>query len=495
MPRAVRGVVAGCGTLVVCTLLVTSGFAQLGTDPRNSDEYYAAVAGVNCWDCHAPTVYHYEPALFYVETRYTEVPVGETVDIVVMIRHIMSVPRPAGLSKMTHAMQKMAVTLYKAGAPSVEVITEDFVEDLDDADDVRVDADERATRAFLVEAGASEVRARAYVRDPGPAFGAAGESLRLELVSPLDDRYGDTGTASDRAVALGPKDVERSGSGEYVLVVSYAHPAPGLAGPLDVALEWVVDYEQTQTAFRFEVPGGDIRGADPIDRLSRTVTIPIRLTSADEAFLDFQLEVENYWLHDAADDAPGDEGTFYRFDTLRIRGGEEYVVAAGLVEAPVPPASVDLQHLLTRILGFVSLLLVPVAMVTGGVFGKESRRVLNRLTGGAKKRVLWHNAMSFAIIGVASVHFLLALVDGASDWTRGLLWGGTGWAVLVSLGFTGYYQVQIIKRWDYAFWRRVHLSSALGVLLFGLVHMALEGGDLGFLRDLLPGWHERLVWP
>lgn len=487
-PTSTNGMMSGVGRRValsfallgVVTLLVTTGIAQTGTDPRNtSDEYFDAVNGANCYAHHSGD--NFEAMHFALLTRYSQLPIGETTELELQVRH-------AG--EMTQDLLDIGVTIDTAQARNVQVVTDDFVANVEN--EVHPDIAPGATESIPVEVlnGAQAFNVNATA----PPGVLPNEEIMLRVVSQTGTAFTGSGDAFSKRVSLDAETLSGAGSGPYTVEVRYAHPAPQAGSPLTVEIQYEVIYAQTQTKFFFEADGGAIRGSDPGNLKSRIIKIPIIVTSDAEGLLDFRAEGVNFWEHQPGDGAPLDNGLFYRFATMKVKGGDTEIRVESAGPIPLAP-TVDLYNMFTRVLGYIAIVLVPVSMITGGMFGKGSRRYLNKITGGAKKRVLWHNAMSFMIIGIASLHFLLALLEGKFLWTKGLFWGGVGWAVLVSLGFTGWYQVRMIKRWNYKVWRHTHLWSAVGVFGFAVIHMLLEGSDFAVVRDLLPDWHVKLVWP
>jgi hypothetical protein len=169
------------------------------------------------------------------------------------------------------------------------------------------------------------------------------------------------------------------------------------------------------------------------------------------------------------------------------------VVIVGPSEPPGPPApfngwSVDT---LSEAVGYASAFLLISSIWTGGMFGKASRRQLNTVFGSAKRRVAFHNFLSYGIILAATVHTVLFIVETAYYWTLGVLWGGLAILGMFGLGLTGAYQVGMIRKWSYGFWRWSHYGLACAAILFTLVHMALDGVHFGFIQEAID-WNDPL---
>jgi hypothetical protein len=162
--------------------------------------------------------------------------------------------------------------------------------------------------------------------------------------------------------------------------------------------------------------------------------------------------------------------------------------AGFVVVQPKNGASIDT---LSEAVGYGSALLLISSVWTGGMFGKASRRQLNTVFGSAKRRVAFHNFLSYGILLFASVHTVLFIVETAYYWTLGVLWGGLALLAMFGLGLTGAFQVGMIRRWNYAFWRWSHYGLAIGAIVFTLVHMGLDGVHFGFVQDFLH-WNDPL---
>ncbi|MEA3165581.1 MAG: hypothetical protein QOJ26_447 [Thermoplasmata archaeon] len=162
---------------------------------------------------------------------------------------------------------------------------------------------------------------------------------------------------------------------------------------------------------------------------------------------------------------------------------------AGFVVAqPKNGASIDT---LSEVIGYGSAFLLIASIWTGGMFGKASRRQLNSVFGSAKRRVAFHNFLSYGIILFAAVHTTLFIIETAYYWTLGVLWGGLGILSMLGLGVTGAWQVGMIRRWNYAVWRWSHYGLAVAAIVFTLAHMALDGVHFAFIQESID-WSDPL---
>ncbi|MFA5944680.1 MAG: ferric reductase-like transmembrane domain-containing protein [Candidatus Thermoplasmatota archaeon] len=162
---------------------------------------------------------------------------------------------------------------------------------------------------------------------------------------------------------------------------------------------------------------------------------------------------------------------------------------AGFVVAqPKNGASIDT---LSEVVGYLAAFLLISSVWTGGMFGKASRRQLNTVFGSAKRRVAFHNFLSYGILLFASVHTVLFILETAYYWTLGVLWGGLAILSMAGLGITGAWQVGMIRRWNYATWRWSHYGLAVAAIVFSLAHMALDGVHFAFVQESID-WSDPL---
>jgi len=177
-----------------------------------------------------------------------------------------------------------------------------------------------------------------------------------------------------------------------------------------------------------------------------------------------------------------DYGNFTKWDTLTFAIGKERLVGTQVRIGVTRDAGPVLRSW-GQALGFAgSILLIP-ALVFGGTFGPGSVSVFNRVLG-PRRRVLWHNATSFSLLGVASIHMLLFLVEQFWNWSHGALWGGLALAAMIGLGVTGAMQKSFVARWGFERWRYVHFALGVAVVVFVLAHLVLDGTHFAGIREM-----------
>lgn len=142
---------------------------------------------------------------------------------------------------------------------------------------------------------------------------------------------------------------------------------------------------------------------------------------------------------------------------------------------------------ISEAIGYISAFLLVASVYTGGMFGKATRRQQNKWFGSAKRRVAFHNFLSYGIVMAALIHTVLFISpwENSFHWTNGLIWGGIGLLALFALGVTGAIQVPMIRKWNYATWRWTHFGLAIAAIVFTLVHMFLDGSNLSAIQDVV----------
>lgn len=161
---------------------------------------------------------------------------------------------------------------------------------------------------------------------------------------------------------------------------------------------------------------------------------------------------------------------------VRAEQGQAVLRTDGGTVAFVPvPHNGPTLATVSEAVGYATAFLLVASVVTGGMFGKASRRGLNAAFGAAKRRVAFHNFLSYGILLAATAHAVLFIVEAAYDWTLGLIWGGAAVLALLGLGVTGAVQVPLIRAWGYGGWRWTHYGLAVAAILLAVVHGALDG--------------------
>ncbi len=220
----------------------------------------------------------------------------------------------------------------------------------------------------------------------------------------------------------------------------------------------------------------------------------MRFTVNMTAFYLHDSSKPDYWDFTFQKEIPFERPPDANETDVRFQVGTDVVLAepGGLAELVSLAA-------ISEAVGYVSAFLLVASIWTGGMFGKRSRRQLNKVFGGARRRVAFHNFLSYGIIAFAIVHTVIFIWDLngplAADgyhWLLGVLWGGPAILAMLLLGVTGALQVPMIRRWNYSVWRWSHFWLAILAILFSLVHMGLDGQNFDFIRQSI-GYEDPLV--
>ena len=156
--------------------------------------------------------------------------------------------------------------------------------------------------------------------------------------------------------------------------------------------------------------------------------------------------------HQHTDKSIGDDGTYDKWNTLPafklgptlVEGGQDVATQGATVSL--------LEPVLRRwgqVLGIASSFLVIPSLVFGGTFGRKTVDWTNGWFGSARRRVLFHNSLSFWLLGVALLHMFIMFYEAFWPWSHGLVWGGLALASMIGLGVTGATQRQFVARWGF----------------------------------------------
>lgn len=150
---------------------------------------------------------------------------------------------------------------------------------------------------------------------------------------------------------------------------------------------------------------------------------------------------------------------------------------------------------ISEAVGYASAFLLISSIWSGGMFGKASRRQLNSVFGSAKRRVAFHNFLSYGILLAATIHtviFLFDVFEPLYPFTLGIIWGGLALLAFFGLGVTGALQVPMIRRWSYATWRWTHYGLTVASIVFTITHGLLDGVHFSDFQEFI-GWKDPLA--
>ncbi|MHB8605944.1 MAG: hypothetical protein ACYDCK_11885 [Thermoplasmatota archaeon] len=182
-----------------------------------------------------------------------------------------------------------------------------------------------------------------------------------------------------------------------------------------------------------------------------------------------------------------DDGIYDKWGTIEFTIGDTTQVGNIGTQVFVAKDPAPVERAWGQIVGFAASFLMIPSLVLGGVFGRSTVTGLNALMGAARRRVLWHNAASFVLLGAVILHLLLFLAESFWPWAHGILWGGLALAAIIGLGFSGAMQRRLVAHWGFERWRFTHYTLGVLVVVFMLVHLAADGTHFQFVRDWFNG--------
>jgi hypothetical protein len=352
---------------------------------------------------------------------------------------------------------------------------------------------------ITVESGAS------YLRIALTPTGQPASRMELHIWTPgMNPDFSDPFTTKDNLDASGAyvfdisgaEDIAGLGIGEWTVeaVIPPATQDPTAAAAQSYDL--VIDQE-------FRVSGESRQFTGTADVLQSRVEEPNRLTylgwlvtasCIPDAASTVPVEVVLVAFYDhPASLTQNDEWRFgktFVFDV--VTEGDTVILRPNSIAIEQPTVgSVFGWDNLSEVIGYLSAILIIASVYTGGMFGKASRRQLNAIFGTAKRRVAFHNFLSYGIVLAAIIHTVIFLVEAGYDWTLGLIWGGIAILAMFGLGFTGALQVPMIRHWNYAVWRWSHFYLSIGTIAFTLIHIFLDGVHFADFQEAI-GWYNPL---
>lgn len=346
--------------------------------------------------------------------------------------------------------------------------------------------EENATEMYIALAGQNGTQL------PLPGVREKGADFDLALTSPAGDVVLTGPDPSDPAanmlqdespistheeIRVNQRNITSGGPGTWKLTVSYR--GYDATGTYDLFTG--VYYNVTGIVL---MPGPAVLGPNE----AHTFTFKLRVKDVD-GLQSMRYGGIGVAYHEHTDKNIGDIGNYDKWNTMQYETGAELVIS-GSGEINVVGGADLLGPVFRRwgqVLGIASSFLVIPSLVFGGTFGKGSVVAMNKLLAGPRRRVLFHNAMSFWLLGLAVLHMFLFLYEAFWNWSHGLVWGGLALACMIGLGVTGATQRAFVARWGFNRWRFVHFAMGILVAVFVLVHMVADGSHFAFAREWFGG--------
>jgi hypothetical protein len=471
---------------------------------QEEPEPYKPIQQVQCWSCHSTTAYKDYPPL---KNFFTILPPASASGIPgEPFTYVIQVQNAWGAD-----LRFVRPTLDLTEAPAIA-----FVSDVPPVSEQllgvipvnpqALQSPQRDTKAYEMPVGLTRLKVTLTPEDQG----ATGPDLKLRITGP---------SGMTREVNQGQRaSPPQTGAGvpeTFILDTREQFAAFGYGNWTFVAETQVVPSDPAQ------LPGGSVpaqqyrytlkieASADAIeDRMlaipiggdpvkpggSRAFTYNLVALQEPEAEQTIRLWVDS-WVHYSHDESPpnpNDENVTREFSPpIKVEQG--VTLTADTTTAVVIPGVQNGATMATvsEAIGYAATFLLISSVWTGGMFGKASRRQLNTVFGSAKRRVAFHNFLSYGIILAAVVHTVLFIIETAYYWTVGVIWGGAAILAMLGLGLTGAFQVQMIRKWSYGFWRWSHYGLAIAAIVFTLLHFLFDGVHFADLREPF-GWKDPL---
>jgi hypothetical protein len=432
------------------------------------------VPQATCLDCHGEEGMEYAVV---TSTPFIEIPEGNTTS------YDVTVANP-----WLHEVTSSLVTVNLSEAPTLSFEKPDGI---DRNETYQLAPGQSTNLSFPVEAGATAVVATMEQGEDASERGANDVDSALHLPNNDTIRPPQDGVDTGDPAGLDLPEEPPSQANEVEKIVveddrlattggwNFSLERVGGDAAEDVTAEVQVYYNATATQSQ--------RITETIQpNKAASATFPIKGNAQGEATISYEVTLTSYYEHpegvqsqDEGNATLEGERTFTVGETLEK--GE-----AGPVVPPEPPINWILNaRSWGEATGFIALFMIPFSLVLGGAFGRKNVLWMNKITRSARLRVLWHNALSFFILGISIIHLVLFLIEPVFSWSVGFVWGGTATLALVGLGITGAFQRKIAREIGYAKWRLLHIGMAVTFVAGTLAHVIVDGAHFDFLRNWL----------
>lgn len=290
--------------------------------------------------------------------------------------------------------------------------------------------------------------------------------LDMEVFSP--DRSNSKSSAdsgADEAVKLNFREISRWGYGEYSIDVVWFVGSPSISFTLTIDVEYGVD--------QIYLGGNDLASGEKY-----TFVLPLKSTTKGDNTINVAVTGTASYEHDENEDPLPSDNEEYTFEE-----SSDLLVGDKLVYQPPDEdfqGSINIL-LLERVFGLLSFLLLVISVGLAGLIKPVSTRV-EKIIGGAAKRVKWHCRVSSIMIIFSLIHGIMLPYSPHASSLRGLVPGTLAFTLFGILGYIGWQQKPLKKRWGIETWRRLHLVLTIAVVVIVLVHALLDGSDFAWLR-------------
>lgn len=451
----------------------------------------------DCFSCHQHemplrTMYVIQPP------PELEVAPGEQFEYQVKVNHVWT-------TKLD--LRAFTAVLDLSDAPGLSFVSEDIPPVLGTQEGTielvpaALDQPQRTNMRVEVAPGATDLVLIVQPRDTT----VAGPDLSLLVKPSAGDniRVNKAGAGEAEVFALhGASEVAAAGFGNWTIEVSYRPIDPNAVPPVSpgtrTAVSFTLDhgiwFNTTGATQQFVFKEGPITGG-------QAMLLSWNLQASSEAVTSEQTVRARVNLtahYDHTDAGNPDYGNYTKGARVLLSAlgtGQGLVLqdpdAQGTILIVSPDSGVTMARV-SEAVGYATAFLLMGSVWSGGMFGKASRRQLNSIFGSAKRRVAFHNFVSYALTAAAIAHLVLFIIEVRYHWSLGLIWGGVGLLAMLGLGVTGAIQIPLIRNWGYPAWRWTHLGLAIASLAFTVLHMLLDGANFVEVAQSV-GWEDPLV--
>ncbi|UCG70875.1 MAG: ferric reductase-like transmembrane domain-containing protein [Thermoplasmata archaeon] len=289
--------------------------------------------------------------------------------------------------------------------------------------------------------------------------------LDMTVTGPNGDSKSSADSGADEAVKLNLREISRWGYGEYSIEVVWFVGSPSISFILTIDVEYGVD--QIYLKGEDLAPGGKF-----------TFVLPIKSTTKGENIVDVAVKGTAHYEHGENDDPLTSDNHDYT-----IEGSSGVLIGDKLV---YEPPDEDFQGSIgilvwERVFGLLSGLLLLISVGFSGLI-KPVSTIAEKIVGGAAKRVKWHCRVSLILIIFSLIHGVMLPYSPHASSLRGLVPGTLAMICFGILGYIGWQQKPLKKRWGVENWRRLHLILTIAVVVIVLVHAIMDGSDFAWLR-------------
>ena len=413
---------------------------------------------------------------------------GDSFDYAVTVQSAWVTSKGPTILRMNACMDiSQAVGLAFAGGPTGSATNETTLTLAYDV--TRPNVAQAARGTLPVPAGASGIAFLAIPEDNSPA---TGPDLTLLLTPPgmNETRVNAAGPGATENLTFTTEQLERLPPGNWTVgaeVPPSIDPAnPGAIRPVGPQVRFriveLIQFDSAKLRRQCQLVEEDLQKGR-----STLVTWHLTVASAPQpGHANITVDATSYYQHTTFSPDYGNvtQSVEVPFEVEEPRGLLVYeptaLVAPTFLNGPT-------WTTVSEAVGYAASFLLVASILSGGMFGQAAKRAVGNLFGSARRRVNFHNFLSYGIIAAAFFHMAVFLfrITGEYHWTLGLIWGGLAILAMFGLGLTGAFQLHLVKRWGYPAWRWTHFSLTVATLLFTAVHLLLDGVHFGFVQEWL----------